>query len=275
MIAIKKAAEYLLEEKPTGLKYLKIFVDSQAAIMAVGNPVISSKTVASAVSALNELASGGVSVTIVWIPAHKGHAGNELADKLAKKGAEESDAAYMIPIKTPHSAMRRKIREGIRAEWREQWQQMNTANHSRSFYGGPSVGKAAFVCKLARLELGRFIRIITGHNNLNFFQTKIGLYRSRLCRFCGEFDETITHLMNVCPRFKAERANIFLGKTPGPDMSWSVRQLLAFSYIPGINEAFEGGHEDQDYSITSDVYDTGWLEQEGVDENNNDDLPVS
>ena len=44
---------------------------------------------------------------------------------------------------------------------------MRTANHSRSFYGGPNPSKAKFVdYKLARHELGRCIRIITGHNNL-------------------------------------------------------------------------------------------------------------
>ena len=38
-----------------------------------------------------------------------------------------------------------------------------------AFYGGPDKKKAG------GLELGRrFIRLITGHNNLNWFQTRIG-----------------------------------------------------------------------------------------------------
>ena len=125
-------------------------------------------------------------------------------------------------------------------EWEEEWVNSKQANHAKSFYRGPNPTKARFVYKLARLELGRFVRVITGHNNLNFFQEKLGLTGSSLCRFCENGDETITHLLSVCPRFVNSQRELFMGRLPLPDMTWSVRTLLNFSYIPGINEAFEG-----------------------------------
>lgn len=114
---------------------------------------------------------------------------------------------------------------------------MKIANHSKSFYGKPNPGKEKNVYKVARLELGRFVRIVTGHNNLNFFQNKIDLYHSGECRFCELYNETITHFMAVCPRFITFQREILLNKLPMPEMTWSVCDLLDFSYVRGINEA--------------------------------------
>ena len=136
--------------------------------------------------------------------------------------------------------MKAQIGESIYREWESEWQNMKTANHARSFYAGPNKGKAKYVYKLARLELGRFIRIITGHNNLNFFQNKLGLAPRSECRFCEDGPETITHFLRSCPRFETSRRDIMLNNSPTPEMKWSVRNLIDFSYVPGLNEAMEG-----------------------------------
>ena len=154
---------------------------------------------------------------------------------------------------------------------------MTTANHARSFYGGPSASKAKFVCKLARLELGRFIRIVTGHSNLNFFQHKLGLSGTDECRFCNQGNETIMHLMKVCPRFVLARREILLNRVPDGSMSWSVRDLLNFSYVPGINEAYEGRGSDGDggwgggEGELDDTLDLHWLDSD-CDQDHDDPL---
>ena len=142
--------------------------------------------------------------------------------------------------------MKAEIRSKVAEEWHREWTGSNMANHTKTFYAGPNPKKAKFVYKLARLELGRFVRVITGHNNLNFFQTKIGLANDPTCRFCTGGDETITHLLSRCPRFFSVGREIFLDQLPTADMKWSVRDLLNFSYIPEINEAYEGTWADGD-----------------------------
>ena len=57
-------------------------------------------------------------------------------------------------------------------------------------------------------------------------------------------------------------------------MDWSVRQLLNFSYIPGINEAYEGNWTgDGREGLGQDVLDVSlgleWLDDSQNDENNN------
>ena len=238
--AIAKAAELLMPMQNEGGKFVKIFVDSQAAIMAVGNPHVTSRVVADTIDKLNALSVRAKSVTLVWIPAHKGHQGNERADDLAKLGTEKDLDAGTRGVKQPHATVKRKLHDKIHDEWQDEWSRARLANHTKSFYRGPNKSKAKFVYKLARLELGRFVRIVTGHNNLSFFQTKIGLFGNPSCRFCNAGNETVTHFINECPRFFTSQREIFAGKPPTPDMKWSVRDVLDFSYTKGINEAYEG-----------------------------------
>ena len=272
--AIERAATTLVNMQQDTIKFVKIFIDSQAAILALDNPKVTSLAVLKAMDSLNELASKVKSVTLAWIPAHKGHEGNERADELAKGGSKEINASRQLSIGRPQATVKADIRTSIYKKWGEEWVTSTGANHAKSFYGGPNPGKARFVVKLARLELGRFVRIITGHNNLNFFQHKLGLCRSPTCRFCGAGDETITHFLSACPRFIAYVRDIFLDEYPTANMRWSVRDLLDFSYSPGINEAFEGTW-DPDQRCLDDTLmgDTtlglDWLEGEATQDGNN------
>ena len=181
--AIDRAAALLAGQED--VRYVKIFVDSQAAILALKNSEVRSKTVEDAIGSLNKLARKTRSVQIVWIPAHKGHQGNERADCLAKMGSEQDDSIRMVEIRKPICVVRSEVRNALLEEWTEEWTKQTGVHHARSFYGGPNPRKAKFVIKLARLELGRYVRVITGHNNLNFFQTKIGLANNPGCRLCG------------------------------------------------------------------------------------------
>ena len=98
----------------------------------------------------------------------------------------ETDPKRLLKVERLQASLKTTIRDNIYRDWHGEWKGLTIVNHAKSFYGGPNPGKAKFVYKLGRLELGRFIRIVTGHNNL-----------SRLCCFCGVFVETIIHLMAV------------------------------------------------------------------------------
>ena len=264
--AINKAAIALMR-MPQDVQFVKIFVDSRAAILALTNPVVKSKTVATTIESLNHLASRASSVTIVWIPAHKGHLGNERADVLAKGGAQSALPDDFHPVPQPISALKADIRSNILQVWSREWQEDTRFVHTKQFYYSPMPAKAKHVYKLARLELGRFVRLITGHNNLNGFQTKIGLWADRTCRLCHAEEETFAHFLHDCPRLWLSRRELFPTGQPTPDMQWSVRALLDFSYIPCINAAFEGtwAHSDP---INQDDLDTSSADLASVNTSN-------
>ena len=179
--AIAMAARSLRLLNPPDLKFAKFFVDSQAALMAVSNPMVNSKAVAYAIEELNALASITKALTLVWIPAHKGHEGNERADQLAKAGVNSQDPDTAITVGKPSAAIKSELKTAIYRDWQQQWLDANEAHHTKGFYIGPNYAKAKFVYKLARLELGRFIRIVTGHNNLRYFQHRLSLTHDHKC----------------------------------------------------------------------------------------------
>ena len=67
--AVAQAADLLLSLDNAEMKYVKNFIDSQAAVSALGNSHVTSLVVAEAITKLNRLASVARSVTLVWIPA--------------------------------------------------------------------------------------------------------------------------------------------------------------------------------------------------------------
>ena len=143
--------------------------------------------------------------------------------------------------------------------WTREWLGTSQAQASKYFYFSPNRHKARYAYKLARLELGRFVRIITGHNNLNYFQTRIGLWGCKTCRFCLQADETFVHLLTVCPPFRQAREDIFQDVLPNNEMKWSVRELLNFSYTPSIDLALIGtwAHGDHDeWNLVDSIVDS-------------------
>ena len=55
------------------------------------------------------LANSNNKITISWIPGHRGHEGNELADTLAKIGTKSNNK--ITNLKTPLQTMKHKIKE--------------------------------------------------------------------------------------------------------------------------------------------------------------------
>ena len=256
VVAVRDACRALLRDRGVVPRFVKIFIDSQATIRALSSPTITSKTVKEATDAINELAGLAKAVTLVWIPAHKGFSGNERADGLAKLGTLSAlDGAESIYL--PKSALLSRIRGAALSDWGEEWNQQSKAAHSKSFFSRPCPKKSRFIYKLGRQDVGRMVRLISGHNNLNFFQHKIGLWRDPVCRFCGMGNETITHLIAECPCFVQTSRTFFQGSVPGPDMKWSVQSFLRFSYVPAIDDALEGtwnhgGTDDRPDQIMND-----------------------
>ena len=59
---------------------------------------------------------------------------------------------------------------------------------------------------------------------------------SPICRFCLEENEEFHHLANDCPALYWDRQQIWAQEPQNQE--WSIKQLLDFTYIPRINDAF-------------------------------------
>ena len=232
--AINEAAKRLTLDQ--NYKYVRFFIDSQAAILALESRIITSKLVSETIRSLN-IASLGRNITLHWTKAHVGTLGNERADEGAKKGG-------LLPVpddtRLPKAERKQRIESYFYNKWETEWANYHKARMTKLFYIKPDKNQAKYVLKLGRLEMSRFIKIITGHNGLFYFKHKVDSIINPICRFCLEADETFYHLATECPVHWAKRTEFFLDILPTTNSKWSVRALLDFSQAPGIREAIEG-----------------------------------
>ena len=229
--AIKQAALYV---SVAGLNWpIVFFVDSQASLQALKADRITSRVVYDTIRVLNDI---NTVVDLVWVPAHSGVEGNELVDTLAKESCL-SNFVNELPI--PKIEIRNIVINSIRRIWNEIWAEYPEARMTKYFFPRNDKEKAKAACKLTRLQLGRFVRAITGHNNLRYYQSKIDITLSPICRFCQDDMETFHHFVFECPSLHFSRQEVFLDQLPDMDMNWSVSNILKFSYLPHINRLFD------------------------------------
>ena len=136
-------------------------------------------------------------------------------------------------------------------KWNTLWQEYNGARMSKIFFSGAAINKAKYIYKLSSCALGRLIRITSGHNNLNYFQSKLDKELSPLCRLCEEEDETFDHWLSDCPVLRQERANIFNIATNEYNIipnKWDLQAILTFSYIPKLASIIDKGETQIIYS---------------------------
>ena len=217
-------------------KFVRFFVDSQAALKALESKEVTSKLVLDTIRTLN-IASMGRNVSLHWTKAHIGTVGNERADAGAKRGGLLNSPNEVC---IPKAERKLRVETYFYEQWETEWNSYNKARMTKLFYPKPDKNQAKYVLKLGRMELSRFIKHITGHNGLFYFKSKVDPQISPICRFCLEHDETFYHLVTDCPTHWAKRNEIFLDKPPITNMKWSVRALLVFSQAPGVREALEG-----------------------------------
>ncbi len=203
VLAIKEALSWLKNCRHPGRETI-ISSDSQSAVSALNGYVIRDNTTKTTMELLIELDKTD-SVELVWVRGHNNTTGNEVADMLARVGAEEARRiSYSSPF-TPASFKRMKItiNQGFIKLWQSRWNHTDLYRVSKLFL--PTVQTNTSLLKMSIKELQRLSQIITGH----------GLYKRHLrhwnelddyqCALCDEGDEDSFHLWQYCPSLKQER----------------------------------------------------------------------
>lgn len=227
VLAIQHAAKQIVDREYNGA--VTFFVDSQAAMLGLRTGRVRSQVVLDTILALERL---GRPYQFVWVKAHSGVPDNEAVDELAKE-ATKRNAVVDMPI--PRSEIKDVVLSALRDIWNEQWQEYGEARMSKFWYSSQDKYRAKEVCYLSRLKLGRFIRIITGHNALRYYNHVLDETLSPVCRLCGNADETFHHFATDCVGTRRERREFFEDRDILANMEWKVDEILDFSYSDRIN----------------------------------------
>ena len=202
-----------------------IYSDSQALIKALSNSYTTSKTIHNLHNNLNDTSSTHM-ISIEWVPGHKDHYGNELADKLANIRAVDPNPVLQSNLPhTPQSFFKTKINRYIINKHKNRWKNCTISKNTKELVNAivdrNLQGQHLF--KLGFDILKPLTRLITGHNNLNHFQNKIDFTTAPYCSFCEEeVHETAMHLICDCEYFARTRMEKF-GEDP-----ITIDQLMRF-----------------------------------------------
>ncbi|KAI2663026.1 Gag-Pol polyprotein [Labeo rohita] len=141
-------------------------------------------------------------VQFLWVPAHTGVAGNEEADRLAKRAmAKESIYMQILYSKTELKSI---IKKKIIGKWQSYWDNEQKGRRLHSIQSMVSKGRnprgsRKDDCVLSRLRLG--------HTGLNSTLNIIGKHPTGLCDWCG-IRETVEHVLIQCNRYTEDRRKL-------------------------------------------------------------------
>ena len=137
--------------------------------------------------------------------------------------------------------------------WNSEWTEYTGARQTKQFFPStcPSITKK--IISLPRNDVSRLVRLVTGHNNQNYHASLRDGETDPMCRYCESQWETFFHFITECPCMLSLRADIFksFGGPTLCDGDWSVDDVLKFSYMPAVEEAYNAfmyhyGSEDED-----------------------------
>ena len=239
--AIDDAATKLLEIGIRG-KHINFYVDSQAAILALNKYIVTSAAVAASKNKLSELGDSN-KVTINWIKAHVGHKGNEIADRLAKRGANLIDDIDepIIPVAT--QVIKRKIDVWAENKHKHRWKSKRKHilekyeyKETKIFLPEPAGRIWKQLKNLTRREARICTAMITGHSLLQKHMVRMKKADFPDCEQCMEWEEeTPVHFICECMAYCSIRYNIF-GKqflNPKELKSLRLKQILRFVSASG------------------------------------------
>ena len=234
LTAIQQAAECLVNVE--GLVGADFHVDSQAALHALRQDFIDSTVVHRTILALGEL---GQNIRLCWVKAHNGNRYNEMVDELAREATSHPHIESEIEIS--RKTIRNEVLTNIRGCWDEEWRAYTEARMSRMFFPSQNKLRAKEILSLSRYQVGRLMRITSGHNQLMYFQYVVDPGKNPICRLCGLENETFYHWVQDCPAFMAAR-QWFFADHPSIGADWDLAQLMSFAAEPRVVTALAGRH---------------------------------
>ncbi len=188
-------------------KSIAILSDSQAALKAISAYEIRSLLVEECIGRLNRLAACN-RVHLIWVPGHKGVAGNELADELARSAATTRMMGPEPYIAVGPHTIKELLRTEERSSRDSHWQQTAGMRQAKLLLGGFNLARFRAIINLPRDKLRLLVALYTGHCRLKKHLSNMGLASCGNCRFCDMGPETPEHLILDCTaicrrRFKA------------------------------------------------------------------------
>ncbi|HYT40901.1 MAG TPA: ribonuclease H family protein, partial [Methylomirabilota bacterium] len=225
LVAILLALQFL-PVLSSGQK-ITVCSDSKAALFSIQNHLSRHSSHPNIISLIlqkvHNLFVRGVSVSLQWIPAHVGIAGNELADSLAKSALNHPSIDLHIP--TSLGEIKSIISNHIQESWSQQLLDLDLPYNALNYFlDHPS---PAISNKLPRQISTTIHRIRMNSAKTRSTLSKWKKQPTPLCAVCLKY-ESISHVILGCSRFSTLRQQYLTSATyPNPKFFHLVQLLIS------------------------------------------------
>lgn len=180
-MAIKIALEMSICE---GRHFITIYTDSLSVCYSLQNLFPKSAIIKD----IQQLCSQHLekNIEIIWIRAHKGNVGNELADLMAKKGTK---FGVQLQVRIPEVVIKNKLKCDLINDWQNLW---HGSESGRYTYNIKSYVGSDFILKNNILNY-----FLTNHGSFPQYLFKLNKLNSPYCP-CGELGSGLHYLRDSC-----------------------------------------------------------------------------
>ncbi|XP_049904182.1 uncharacterized protein LOC126392679 [Epinephelus moara] len=148
---------------------------------------------------LQGIKRAGVEIKFIWVPAHIGFEGNELADKYAKSATRKEQISMVVTYSK--AEIKSIVKSEMKKKWQKQWDRESRGRH---FYNiQRNVGEMR-ECHRSSKEEDIISRMRFGHTGLNSTLFIIQKHETGNCEHC-ESGETVEHILFQCPKYQTQR----------------------------------------------------------------------
>jgi len=137
-------------------------------------------------------------IELSWVKAHVGIVGNELADRLAKAAACDSDAKIVFN-RLPLSTLISKIEEETQLKWQNELEECAKAGITKEFF--PTVHDR----QKLKIDITPILTaMVTGHGKTRAYLHRFKILDNANCP-CGNGDQSVDHLIYQCSILHTQR----------------------------------------------------------------------
>ena len=124
--------------------------------------------------------------------------------------------------------------------WNREWKTYPDARQTKQWFPNTDRHKSKKILQLDKVQLGKTVQFLTGHNNLMRHRHIKDKTINPTCRMCKEAEESSLHVIAKCPKLWRTRWNIFHQHQLTDTPNWTLCQVTRF-----LRESPIGGLLDQ------------------------------